>query len=192
MNAVSERSYTIRLAAESDADGIRRVLIETWHATYDDIMGNAEVDRMIAAHFGIESLVSRIRYCTKNSWVGVADCGGQIGGVAIAEVNIFGRLTVGALYVLADHQGRGVGTTLMNAIAAEFPKARSVFVEVLEANTQAVCFYERCGFKKLATISDPRRANVPIMGMAQPAWQHIGLSDTAKTYAANFLTWRMP
>jgi len=54
-----------------------------------------------------------------------------------------------ALYVRSDHQGKGVGKTLMDAAFAHdrLKRARKVWLDVWDANARAIALYTRYGFR---------------------------------------------
>ncbi len=54
------------------------------------------------------------------------------------------------LFILPEHQGRGIGHTLMNRILDEQgSKGRSVRLQVMKNNPRAAVFYERLGFRSI-------------------------------------------
>lgn len=187
MDTHPELTVSIRRAVTGDIPGIQRVLVDTWHASYDAIMGAGEVDRKIAQYFGLDRLDGMVNSTSRNSWAGVAHNGHAVLGFATAAFSFSGRLTVWTLYVHPRYQQRGIGTQFLYAIAEAFPFARSVFVETLEANAAAIRFYQRNGFRPLGSITDPARANVAIMGMMQTVPNGPTRIGAAKFYLANCL-----
>ena len=63
-------------------------------------------------------------------------------GDVVAFVAVLGDL-IGGLFTLPEHQGRGLGTALVEHVAARHDP---LFVEVFEANNAAREFYEHRGF----------------------------------------------
>lgn len=52
-----------------------------------------------------------------------------------------------ALYILSEHQGRGIGTAVLEGLMREARKQRrSISLQVLKANPRARALYERLGF----------------------------------------------
>lgn len=76
-------------------------------------------------------------------YVQVSDVRIPIAGVEASDQELF------ALYVLPDHQGKGIGTALMDAAFAHerFRRARKVWLDVWDANTPAIALYARYGFR---------------------------------------------
>ncbi len=142
----------VRTASERDLGAIRSLLVETWHATYDAIYGAARVTEITDAWHSIPAL--RERLTMPNSEFLVADDGKEIGGVAFGLADDIGRTVVlRQLYVLPRHQGRGIGGLLLDEIMESFPEARSMRLEVEQANARAVAFYLGHGFTETASIT---------------------------------------
>ncbi len=76
--------------------------------------------------------------CDVDRMVGVASC------TASNDM-----VSVGALYVLTEHQGRGVGRTLLDSAMTRFTRLgrNAMEVAVLKSNVPARRFYERTGGK---------------------------------------------
>ena len=58
------------------------------------------------------------------------------------------------LYVRPDCQRRGIGQSLLDEIEASFPEARTLRLEVEEANAPAIGFYEANGFRPAGRTVD--------------------------------------
>ncbi|WP_245436971.1 GNAT family N-acetyltransferase [Mesorhizobium helmanticense] len=58
------------------------------------------------------------------------------------------------LYVHPDCQRRGIGQALLEEVEASFPEARTLRVEVEEANAPAVAFYRAQGFLPAGNTAD--------------------------------------
>jgi ribosomal protein S18 acetylase RimI-like enzyme len=135
----------IRTAGERDLPAIRALLVETWHATYDQIYGAARVTEVTDEWHSLESLQRRIE--RPYSEFIVADDGETIGGMAYAESNADGKLVwLRQLYVLPALHGKGIGGMLMDEILDAFPDAETVRLDVNEKNTRAIDFYQGYGF----------------------------------------------
>lgn len=135
----------VRTAGERDLGAIRTLLVETWHATYDQIYGKDRVIEITDEWHSIEALKPRLT--RPNSEFLVADDGKRIGGVAFAEAVDGGQsIVLRQLYVLPSLQGRGIGGMLLDEIIESFPEARVVRLEVEEKNERAIAFYLANGF----------------------------------------------
>ena len=135
----------VRTASERDLAAIRSLLVETWHATYDEIYGPARVTEITDECHSISAL--RARLTCPNSEFLVADNGKEIGGVAFAVAEDGGATVVlRQLYVLPRQQGRGIGGMLLDEVIESFPEGRAIRLEVESTNGRAVAFYEGQGF----------------------------------------------
>ncbi|MBE7185021.1 MAG: GNAT family N-acetyltransferase [Methylobacterium mesophilicum] len=136
----------VRSAGERDLPAVRKLLVETWHATYDAIYGVERVNEITDEWHSIAALRSRLK--RPRSEFLVADDGETTGGMAYAaESTDPGLAMLHQLYVLPRFQRQGVGTDLLHEIENSFPEARCVRLEVEEANRSALRFYAAHGFK---------------------------------------------
>jgi ribosomal protein S18 acetylase RimI-like enzyme len=141
----------VRTAGEGDLVAIRALLVETWHATYDDIYGAGKVAEITAEWHSPARL--RVRLAEPNSEFLVADDGTALAGVAFASAQ--GQtVTLRQLYVRPSMQGRGIGGMLLDEIVSCFPEANRIMLEVEPANTKAVAFYLSQGFARTGRVSD--------------------------------------
>lgn len=74
----------IRPAVLQDAEGTRRVLVETWHDTYDPLLGVEKVTEITGRWHAIEALVEQIGLPAAASFL-VAEHLGQLIGHAFAR-----------------------------------------------------------------------------------------------------------
>ena len=144
----------VRTAGERDLAAVRTLLVETWHATYDAIYGAAKVTEITDEWHSIASLRSRLT--RPNSEFLVADDGKRIGGMAFAAATADAKIILlNQLYVHPDCQRRGIGQALLDEVEASFPEARTLRVEVEEANGGAIAFYRSKGFLPVSDTSRP-------------------------------------
>lgn len=143
----------VRTAGERDLAAVRALLVETWHATYDAIYGAAKVAEITDEWHSIASLKARLT--RPNSEFLVADDGNRIGGMAFAAATTDARIVMlNQLYVHPACQRQGIGQALLQEVEASFPEARTLRVEVEEANAPAVAFYRSKGFLPAGNTAD--------------------------------------
>lgn len=149
--------YKIRLAEISDAREIVFVHAETWKTTYDGIVDQAFLDslnsegRLIARK---NRLLDKTRHCFvvvyENQLVGFC----EVGAVIFHENRTLwqeqwqqyeGLGEIYTLYILKDHQNKGVGKALFHEAKKilKEQKYTSFIVWVMEENQQACQFYEK-------------------------------------------------
>jgi len=149
---------TIRPAVPEDAEGISRVNVETWLATYpDDELGiTAELLRLHLEGPAGEKAAERVARFRRgiaassaaraSSGCFVALAGGEVVGYTFPHVIGDGRHRVGALYVLPAFHGRGIGHLLLARNLAWHGAGQDVYLHVAAYNERAIRFYERHGF----------------------------------------------
>ncbi len=146
---------TVREANAEDAAGIARAHVDSWRTTYRGIVSADYLDSL--------SYQARESY-----WRNVLSDPGYKGFVYVAEDEA-GHITGFAaggptetpdplyegelyvIYILQEHQGKGLGRRLVSAVASRLLQAgiRSMKVWVI-ANNPFRTFYERLGGKELA------------------------------------------
>ena len=147
-------ALVVRAASVGDAPEIARVHRDSWRTTYAGIL---PLD-VIAAQAGRTSESAwRRRLIDAPSWevTWIAERGGAIVGIAScgdARHQLEGiEAEIYALYVVQDHQRRGVGRALVRACARHFVRQGQFgfYLWVLKAN-RARMFYEALGGVELA------------------------------------------
>ena len=142
----------IRTALRADLDAVKHLLAETWHATYDPLIGAEKVGEITGRWHAREALESRLS--APNSEFLVADTGSGITAMAFASQD--GKvIDLQQLYVAPQYQGSGTGTKLIRELLSCFIGAQTIKVQVASANASALAFYQACGFA--GDGSDPVR-----------------------------------
>ena len=160
--APMSRDITIRQAIASDLDGVRRVLVETWHDTYDALMGAENVTALTDRWHAIDVLASQLN--AHNCSFLVAETEGRIVGHAFVsqrpEVLMLRRI-----YVLPSHQRLGIGERLLGAALARHPQSTLVRLNVEAENAKGLSFYRRHGF---AVVGEAIEEGVKVVAMEKP------------------------
>lgn len=137
------RSRTIRLVESRDLDGVRSVLVETWHATYDATMGVERVTEITDDWHSIENLATEVG--REHHRFMLVERDGEI--VATGSSDLRGDvLVLQRLYVHPRDQGAGHGAVLLDALLRDWGPIARVELKVAIQNTRAIAFYERHGF----------------------------------------------
>jgi len=152
----SNQSVIIETAVPSDAEGVFNVQRLTWLATYpNDELGITEEDirvqlegehgelipqKIEKRRSGIEATDSE-----RATYV-VHDNDKVVGFVAPAIRD--GQRRIGALYVLPETQGKGVGRKLLEKAIEWHGRDEDIFLHVASYNQNAIDFYKKNGFEE--------------------------------------------
>ncbi len=160
----------VRTASHDDLPVISAMLTETWHDTYDEIYGRDKVAELTRAWHSVAALKSRLNK-PRSEFI-VIDDGAEIGGMAYVSQIDTETSMLHQLYVRPSLQGQGLGEKLLVEAEACFPDMRKVRLEVEEANTRAIKFYERQGFKQVGTTPDcgVKGSGIPAVIMEKVIW----------------------
>lgn len=143
--------YKLRKPTKEDLDEVFELLKRTWCTTYpDDEYGISEED--ILDHYADkEERIQRWSELYDNpgyrNFLVVEDEYGKIVGQANFS-NEPGKYEIGAIYVLPEYQGQGIGKLLMNKIFEELA-AEDIFLEMASYNRRTKEFYEHLGFAEV-------------------------------------------
>jgi ribosomal protein S18 acetylase RimI-like enzyme len=134
----------VRTAIEHDLVAVNRLLVETWHDTYDSLLGVEKVTQITATWHAIAKLAEQI--AAPDSSFLVAEEQGRIVGHAVGHVRPHHVMLLARLYVLPAHQRQGIGARLLSELVARQPGCARIVAEVEPDNLKAVSFYRRHGF----------------------------------------------
>ena len=139
----------VRTASQQDASAIQSLLADVWHATYDDIYGREKVSALTADWHKTDILQKQMKR-PKSEFL-VIDDGKNLSGMAYGRMKSDSELVLPQLYVSAEHQRKGQGSELLNELLSCFPEARTVTLQVDEANSGSIEFYKKFGFEQTGT-----------------------------------------
>lgn len=146
------RADTIRLATAGDLPAVRALLVETWHATYDNLYGAKRVSEITDDWHSLANLAVQLE--REGAVFLVAVTGNGIDGTSLARATGNGQVMLDRLYVRPAAQGRGIGRHLLEATLASFPAGSNFRLEVEPQNVAAILFYERQGFATVGGTPD--------------------------------------
>lgn len=155
-----ELSVTIERAKADDAEAVSRLLRLTWMATYPNKQaGITEEDiRLRTEGQNGERIPKNIENWRKNieaddGFGAVFVARAERGVVGLAALRfIDGKRHVGALYVLPEAQGLGIGGKLMQKILDWYNgNENDIYLRVASYNQNAIDFYKRFGFEQTDT-----------------------------------------
>jgi ribosomal protein S18 acetylase RimI-like enzyme len=136
---------SIRSAEPSDAALVRRMLAETWHHTYDRLLGSEKVST-VTTNWHSQEMLSRQIADPKVAFL-VATEGNGVVGHALGRADAGGEIVLSRLYVLPARQSEGIGRRLLQALLDTFPGAVAMSAAVHAGNEAALRFYMAAGFE---------------------------------------------
>jgi diamine N-acetyltransferase len=151
-------SLTVRRAGPADAAWLAGLAERTFRETYAAHNTADNMERYVAAHFGVDRQAAELRDAAKLTLLAEED-GRAAGYVQLARgkvpASVAGAapIEVTRFYVERPWHGRGVAQQLMAAaeFAAAAEGARTLWLGVWERNERAIAFYRKCGFRDAGT-----------------------------------------
>ncbi|TDD48486.1 N-acetyltransferase [Kribbella antibiotica] len=132
----------VRRAVPEDLDAVRQIGLTTWPVAYAGLASPEFIVDGLAQWWSPEVVERGIR--TGITLVAEED-DVLIGMAGVGREEDFWVLW--KLYVLPDHQGKGVGKALLDAAVAALPDGTpGLLLDVLVQNTKAIDFYASYGF----------------------------------------------
>jgi GNAT superfamily N-acetyltransferase len=153
--------FVIRRATVDDAVDIARVHIQSWRETYSSLVETGELDDL--------SLERRAERWTTSLAGGTEVWIAEVDGLVVGFAGLGGGeheeqcrpRELGALYVIADFHGTGVGQRLLDAAIGDIP----AFLFVADRNPRAIRFYERNGFEFDGASEEYPLVRMPIVSL---------------------------
>jgi ribosomal protein S18 acetylase RimI-like enzyme len=149
---------TIRRARAEDATPIARLHVKTWRETYRHLAPASAMRTLDLAYrhaVWVKMLEQATRTVLVGEQAGIIVAIGSSGPATAPELEPHGEINT--LYVDAAMAKRGIGRSMMAALAADL-QARgfaSVAVGVVAANAAAIAFYEKLGGVRSGRYTDP-------------------------------------
>ena len=146
---------TIRAATPGDAEAIARVYVETWHATYADLVPDRVLIKMSRHHHARIWSRTISRHGAAEAVMVAEEAGAEVVGFGSCgqarRPNPPYEGEIYTLYVLQDYQGEGIGKRLLDALFQRLLQSGmdSALIWVLAQNP-ARFFYEAMGGKRVA------------------------------------------
>ena len=164
----ADRQIMIRPAMPDDIGEVRKLLVATWHDTYDSLLGVERVTETTNQWHALDVLATQAAH--PNASFLVASQGGKMVGHTFAVEQDGDVLLLSRLYVLPTRQRQGIGGGLLRASVQRHPGTTRVQLAVEARNTNALAFYGRHGFVVTGEVDEeePRPLR---MEVAVAKWQ---------------------
>lgn len=141
----------IRKMDVDDIEAVQQVATESWHDTYEGIIPRDIQDRFLQSVYSGGMLKSRM----KRSYMFVAEVNGEVVGFAnFSFVDQSKRSLLNAIYIYPHFQGKGIGTTLLEAGIAQLENVKSIYLHVEKGNEAGINFYKAKNFEIVAEINE--------------------------------------
>ncbi len=137
----------IRPAEPADLAAVRALLVETWHDTYDRLIGADKVREITDSWHSMENLTQQLSLPETAFLVAEADS--EIVGHVYANAQKPPVLTIARLYVLPARQRQGIGKRLLDEVVQRYRGCTTVRLVVEEENAKGLAFYRREGFESV-------------------------------------------
>ena len=140
----------VRRAELAEVDAVRQIGVTTWPVAYAGLASEEFIADGLAQWWSPEAVERGIR----NGITLVAAEGDELVGMAgLGREGDF--WVMWKLYVLPDHQGKGVGKALLDAAIAALPEGTTeLLLDVLVTNEKAIGFYRAHGFTEARETPD--------------------------------------
>lgn len=173
-------AYRVRPARMADVEGIAFVHFTAWGESYRGLIPDASLDARAPVEARVRSWRDYLQRGLGSMWVATDATDTVVGFAACSgpEPHTDAESELQAIYLLAAHNRRGVGTALLEAAFHHLRESgkRSVGLWVLDANAAACAFYEAQGATRGADRINPRNLKLRsyYWSLAQPHSDAVG------------------
>ncbi|MCM3214619.1 GNAT family N-acetyltransferase [Niallia taxi] len=144
-------AYVIRKIKQEDITQVQDVAKTTWNATYEGIIPAEVQENFLKSAYNEDRMKQRIDSTT----LYVAEVEGTVVGFAnFSPVRENGKVELGAIYLYPEHQGKGIGSALVNAGIKDLDGVNEIYINVEKDNKIGKTFYEAKGFEVVKEFDD--------------------------------------
>lgn len=144
-------SILIREMKPKDIEAVQGVAKASWETTYAGIIPLEIQENFIKSAYSEAMMRKRLEV---SSLYVAAEQEKIIGFANFSTVKQGGSAELGAIYLLSDYQGLGIGSALLREGINNLEGAHSLFVDVEKENRTGVAFYQAKGFKNDSEFED--------------------------------------
>jgi len=124
-------TYVIREMKQEDIHAVQSVAKIAWHDTYEGIIPREIQDSFLDEAYSDEKMKYRLE-----------------------NVRLQNEAELGAIYLLPDQQGKGIGSALLQKGLTILKGIRKLYIHVEAANEKGKRFYEAKGFAQLEEFEE--------------------------------------
>lgn len=137
-------AYVIRKMKREDIKQVQYIAKITWNATYEGVIPSDVQENFLKSAYSDERMKQRLQYST----LFVAEVENNIVGFAnFSSVREDGNVELWAIYVHPEHQGKGIGSALLQKGIQDIDGINKIYVNVEKDNQIGKTFYEAKGFE---------------------------------------------
>lgn len=120
-------TYVIREMKQEDIHAVQSVAKIAWHDTYEGIIPREIQDSFLDEAYSDE----KMKYRLENTHLFVAEEEGEVIGFAnFSPVRLQNEAELGAIYLLPDQQGKGIGSALLQKGLTVLKGIRKLYIHV--------------------------------------------------------------
>ncbi|MEN1935859.1 GNAT family N-acetyltransferase [Paenibacillus sp. 102] len=144
-------TYVVREVNVQDIAAVQEVAKEAWHDTYKGIIPQEVQKNFLEQAYSNEMMERRLEH----SHLFVAEVDDRVVGFAnLSPVKHQNEAELGAIYLLPEHQGKGVGTALLQRGITILDGVKKIYICVEAANEKGKRFYKAKGFAALEQFEE--------------------------------------
>ena len=144
-------NFHIRDMDKRDIKAVQSVARESWKTTYNGIIPMEIQESFLGSAYSDDMMHKRLEV----SSLYVAEVTGEIVGFAnFSTVKQGGIAELGAIYLLSEYHGEGIGTALLQEGIKNLKGAQSLITDVEKENKSGVTFYQAKGFHTHSEFDD--------------------------------------
>lgn len=143
--------FVIRKMRKEDIKEVQSVAKRSWHDTYEGIIPLEIQEKFLDYAYHEEMLQKRL----EGSFLLVVVVETTIVGFAnFSPVKKEGEVELGAIYLLPNFQGKGIGSALLQEGIVNIEGKREVYINVEKDNEKGINFYQAKGFETVEEFDD--------------------------------------
>lgn len=144
-------THTIKKMNEEDISAVQKVAKVCWHDTYEGIIPNEIQDAFLEQAYSNDMMKRRL----ERSHLFIAEAEGEIAGFAnFSPIKHGNEAELGAIYILPQYQGIGIGTALLQEGIGYLEGVKKLYVCVEAENEKGKAFYNAKGFAALERFEE--------------------------------------
>lgn len=133
----------LRPAESSDIPAISQLAKKVWNQHYPAIIGQQQVDYMLALMYSDKSLQEQLNV-KKHNFYFIETDKGDLGFISVNKEKD-GSWFINKFYIDQENSGKGLGTEAFSALL-KIIQAQEIRLTVNRQNHKAINFYFKCGF----------------------------------------------